>query len=400
MRIVHFDQMFHPDFGDQINLLSKYQVKQGHEVYIVTGKNDVPHPRFKYFADNSNMDEKDNLFESSTGVKIIRIGINRFISGRAMYKKGYKKIVDNLEPDILFCHFNDTVVGMYYTYLSGKLRYPVVFDSHMLEMASTNRFNKIFRRFYRYFLTPIIKKNRLIVIKTQDDNYVNKHLGIPKELTPFISFGSDTSIFYPDDSIKSRLREENDIEEDDFVVVYTGKFSEGKGGKLLAEVFRKKFETNKRIVLIAVGNTNSEYEKEVEEIFRKSENRIIRFPTQKYIDLPKFYQTADLSIFPKQCSLSFYDAQACGLPVIAEDNNINIDRLNHNNGLVYNMDDYQDFRNKIIEMAELKTEEYNIVSQNAYEYVKNSYDYKDIAKEYTDILTEEYNRFHKERDTK
>lgn len=31
MRIVHLDQMFHPDFGDQINILPKYQVKQGHE---------------------------------------------------------------------------------------------------------------------------------------------------------------------------------------------------------------------------------------------------------------------------------------------------------------------------------------------------------------------------------
>ena len=393
MRIVHFDQMFHPEFGDQINILPKYQVKQGHEVYIITGKNDVPHPRFQSFADNTNMDDKDRRFEATTGVKIIRVDIKRFVSGRAIYKKGHKKIIDNLNPDILFCHFNDTVVGMYYTWISNKLDYPVIFDSHMLEMASKNPLNKVFRMFYRVAMTPIIKKNKLKVIRTQDDDYVNRHLGIPKELTPFISFGSDTSIFYPNNDVKSNFRRENDIQDDDFVVVYTGKFSEDKGGKILAEAFRNKFETNKNIVLVAVGNIKSEYEKEVERIFKKSDNKILRFPTQKYVDLPRFYQASDLCVFPKQCSLSFYDAQACGLPVIAEDNNINIDRLNHKNGLVYNTNDIDDLRNKINQFAEMNKEEYNTISQNAYNFVKESYDYKYIAEQYTKVLIDEYNRF-------
>ena len=135
MRIVHFDQMFHPEFGYQINILPKFQVMQGHEVYIVTGKADVPHPNFVDFADNEDMDNKDRLFEEQTGVRIVRIDIKRFISGRAIYKRGYRKIVDDLKPDVLFCHFNDTVVGIHYTLISNRLDYPVVFDSHMLEMA-------------------------------------------------------------------------------------------------------------------------------------------------------------------------------------------------------------------------------------------------------------------------
>jgi len=394
MKIVHFDQMFHPDFGDQINILPKFQVKQGHEVYIITGKNNVVHPRFINFADNTNMDEKDRNFELSTGVKLIRIDIKRFISGRAIYKRGHKKIVDSLKPDILFCHFNDTVVGMYYTMLSSKLNYPVIFDSHMLEMASVNPLNKAFRRFYRLIMTPVIKNNGLKVIRTQDDDYVNRHLGIPKELTPFISFGTDTSIFKPNINVKSKFRKDKNIAADDLVVVYTGKFTEGKGGKILAEVFKNRFNSKRKIVLIAVGNTKSEYEKEVEDIFNKSENRILRFPTQKYIELPKFYQASDLCLFPKQCSLSFYDAQACGLPVIAEDNNINVDRLSHDNGLVYEQNNVEDLKKKIMQIANMDKDEYDRLSQNAYKFVKDSYDYKDIAEKYTKILIEEYNRFH------
>ena len=323
MKIVHFDEMFHPEFGDQINIVTKYQVKQGHDVYIVTGDSSVIHPRFNNFADNTNMDEKDKIFEASTGVKIIRIDIIKYISGRAIFRRGYKKLIDNLKPDILFCHYNDTVIGMYYTLINKKLEYPVIFDSHMLAMASKNPLNKVYRRFYSLIVAPIIKQNKLRVIRTQDDDYVNTHLGVPSELTPFISFGSDTTLFYPDSDIKLKIRKQLNLKDDDFVVVYTGKFSEAKGGKILAEAFRQKFDSNRRVVLLAVGNTNTEYEKQVEGIFNKSNNVVLRFPTQKYFDLPKFYQVADLCVFPKQCSLSFYDAQACGVPVIAEDNNIN-----------------------------------------------------------------------------
>jgi len=61
--------------------------------------------------------------------------------------------------------------------------------------------------------------------------------------------------------------------------------------------------------VLVVGNSpDSEYGNLVEDTFRRSENRVIRFPTQKYTELPRFYQVADLAVFPKQCSLSFYDA--------------------------------------------------------------------------------------------
>lgn len=393
MRIVHFDQMFHPDFGDQINVLPKYQVIQGHEVYIVTGKSDVPHPRFKGFADNSNMDEKDMRYENETGIKIIRIDIKKFVSGRAVFKKGYTKIIDRLNPDILFCHFNDTLVGMHYTWISNKLKYPIIFDTHMLEMASKNRFNKLFRFFYKTFITPKIKKNKLKVIKTQDDNYINDKLGIPHNLSPFISFGSDTTLFYPDLQVREKFRERNGILESDFVVVYTGKLTESKGGKLLAEAFLEKIERVNNVVLVVVGNSEGEYGKEVDSLFSKSRNRILRFPTQKYIDLPQFYQMADLCVFPKQCSLSFYDAQACGLPVVAEDNNINIDRLSHNNGLVFRENESIDLRRMIITINLMSDKSYKTMSENAFKFIKNNYSYEDIANQYTKLMKKEVARY-------
>lgn len=393
MKILHWDEMFHPTFGYQINVLTKFQVKQGHEVIIMTSDRINEHPAFANFGNNVNIEREDKFFSDTHGVKIVRLAIHRVVSGRVIYKQGYLKRITQEKPDIIMCHTNDTLSAIRITQKLKYINTPIVFDNHMLEMSSKNIFSRYFRIYFKLFVTPIIKKNNLIVIKTQDDHYVNKFLGIPNRLTPYISFGTDTTMFYPDIKNKKKFRKANNIDDDDFVVLYTGKLTEAKGGKILAEALKKRFITNRKLVFVIVGNVIGIYGNEVQKIFNESENKIIRFQTQNYVDLPKFYQAADLCVFPKQCSLSVFDAQVCGLPVIAEDNNINIDRLSHNNGLVYKKGNIDDFRKKILYIAELSKENYQILSKNSYDYTQKNFDYKDIAERYTKILSDEYEKY-------
>ena len=396
MRIVHIIDFFHPSAGYQLNVLSKYIVKQGHEDYIVTGElKKVPKSLIDFFG-NEQINELDENYEKYTGVKIIRLPLKAYISGRAIFNSSLEKTVDNLKPDILFIHDIDTFVGIQFILRINKLKYPVVFNSTMLEMASMNPFRKQFRWFYKKFVTPKIIKFQLKSIRIQDDNYLEKCLGIPISQCPFISVGSDTMLFQPNDIVKQKFREKYNLSKDDFVVIYTGKLVESKGAKLLAETFKEKLQNKKNIniVLIVVGNTSGEYGQEIEELFNKSENRIIRFPTQKYMDLAQYYQAADLSVFPKECSLSFYDAQACGLPVLSEDNNVNVDRLKYNNGFTFHAGDKHDFRKKIIKCIEMDQIDFNYMEESAYKFVKNNYDYEDIAKRYIQVLVEEYKKFY------
>lgn len=393
MRILHWDEMFHPSFGYQINLLAKFQARKGHKVIIFTSDKIEKHPTFSGFGNNENIQLEDESYQHEYGVEIVRLPIHGVLSSRVIYKKGYLSKIKEVNPDVIMCHTNDTLSSIRIAQKYKYLNLPIVFDNHMLEMASRNPLSKFFRTYFRHFVTPVIKKNNWIVIRTQDDEYVNKCLGIPKEQTPFISFGTDTTLFYPDEEIKTKFREEHGIPPDDFVVVYTGKLDEVKGGKLLANAFKDKFDSERKITLIVVGNTNSEYGKEVEEIFRKSENRILRFPTQKYVDLPKFYQASDLSVFPKQCSLSFYDAQACGLPVVSENNNINADRLMFNNGFNFKSEDFMALREKVLYCSKMDNKDYSKLKQNAINYIKANYDYEMIEKQYTDILLNEVKKF-------
>ena len=393
MKIVNIEDFFHPEAGYQINILSKYLASFGHEITIVTAETDKIPDELTSFFKRDNIEQLDKDFTEKYGVKIIRLPIKAFISGRAIFTKALKKTILELSPDILYVHGNDTAVGMWALSNYHKMQIPLVTDSHMLAMASVNPFNKLFHLFYKCFFTPIIKKNNITVIRTQDDPYAEKILGIPLSQAPWISYGSDTLLFYPDPGVKSEFRRENGIDEDDFVAVYTGKLDEPKGGKLLAEAFRKRFNTKKNVVLVAVGSTAGEYGKEVEKIFSESENRIIRFPTQKYCDLPRFYQAADLSVFARQCSLSFYDAQACGLPVLSEDNNINVDRCSHQNGWNFKAENAEDFRAHIAAAADMPEKEYAAVGENAYRFITEQYNYEDKAREYEKIIIDTYERF-------
>ncbi len=393
MVIVNIEDFFIPDAGYQINILSKYFVSFGHKVYIVTAEIDGFKDGVSSFFGTENIKERDAEFTRRTGVEVIRVKpvVNKFVSGRIIFGKNLFKTVASLGPDVVFVHGNDTLTGIQYIMKRNK-GYGLVTDSHMLKMASSNKFSVYFQKFYRTVVTPQIIKKKIPVIRTQNDDYVQSGLGIPLEMAPWISYGTDIALFHPDENVKRAFRDEHGIPQDDFVFVFTGKLIESKGGKLLAEAFLKKFDTSKGVTLIVVGSSSDQYSKEVEEIFEKSENRIVRFPTQKYFDLAKFYQAADACVFAKQCSLSFYDAQACGLPIISENNNINLDRNSHGNGFCFVEGNVDDFRAKIQKMVELTPEEYAKMKDNSIRFIIENYSYEKKAQEYMDVLLGEYKR--------
>ena len=394
MRIVNVEDYYIPDAGYQINIIPKYLARFGHDVNIVTSTIEGIRKPAAYFFGTDHIKERDARYMEQTGVKIIRVPplTTKVISGRIIQSSSLFSTVDNLNPDVVYVHGNDSLTGMRYLWKNSR-KYALVADSHMLSIASKNRLNKVFYWFYKKTITPRIIRNQIPVIRTQDDPFVEKCLGFPLTQAPWISYGSDTMLFHPDVEVKKSFRSEHGISDDDFVIVYTGKLDEAKGGKLLAETFRKKFQTKKKVVLVAVGNASGEYGREVEKIFNKSENYIIRFPTQKYYDLAQFYQAADLSVFAKQCSLSFYDAQACGLPVLSEDNNINVDRCSHGNGWNFKTGDVQDFRAKIQAVVNMDRREYQKVADCAYRFIIENYNYEDKAREYEAILLKEYQKY-------
>lgn len=397
MRFIHIENFFHPDSGYQVNLLSKIQVEQGHEVIVVTSEmKNVPGYLTSFFG-KDNMEERDLEFEKRTGVKIYRYPTYFWYSGRAVYIRGFLKFIKELHADVLFLHGEDSYSGTLLLWKYKTMKLPYVLDSHMLEMASKNRFKDIFRKLFKAFITPIILKNDIPLIRVFDSDFVQKNYGIPLEKTFLLSFGTDINYFSPSDKIKSDFRKKNGIKPEDFVVLYAGKLDEHKGGKFFAETLKKEITLDKRnIVFIIVGTVpNSTYGNEVDELLAGSENRILRFSTQYYPDLAQFYQSADIAVFPRQCSMSYFEVQSCGLPVVLERNEINVDRVSEGRGLIFEQDDQDSFIAKIKHFGNMNVEHFQEFKRAAREYIVANYNYVEIAQRFTKIMIDSFYKFHK-----
>lgn len=388
MKIVHIEDFVHPDAGYQLNSLAPLQHLQGHDVTIVTGELDKIPDFLTNFFGRDNIEDRDRKFTEETGVKIIRVPLLGFYSGRAIFHPSLFKRVAELKPDVAFVHGEDTVTGMMFIWLSRWLRYPLVLDCHMLEMASVNRFREVFRSFFRRFVTPVILKERIPLIRVVPSDFVEKCLAIPLSYTDLLSFGTDTIHFGPDAKSRAEVRSLHGIGQDSFLVMYAGKIDEHKGGKFLAASLLDSFpEANgRKIEFLVIGSGADDYGRQVEKEFAKSQNKIVRLPTQKFRDLARFYQAADLAIFPRQCSMSFFEVQSCGVPILFEDNEINRERVTGENAFLFEPGNVPDFRQKILAAASLSPEQMARCRRDSRDFVLQHYDYVPIAQKFTDVL--------------
>lgn len=389
MKIAYICDFFHPDAGYHPNLLSKYWTMFGHEVFMLTSELERMPESLTQFFDCTNIEEKDKRFAEKYGVTIIRCPIYRFVSGRSIYKANIFHELKGLDPDVVYINGNDTLIGMQMTLKYRRSPYGLVMDSHMLDIASNNKFKNAYRAFYRRTFAKIIINENIPVIRAQNDNYVEKCLGIPLDRSPWISFGSDLTIFHTDEQARKLAREEAGIAENAFVILYAGKVNKTKGLDLFAEAVQEKFQSEKQVCIVVVGSTEGEEGALIEKKLESSENRILRYPTQKYTELPRFYQMADIAVFPRQCSLSFFDAQACGLPVVFEDNNINVDRSGAHNAMTFPAGNPLELRKTIKNFLLMDEKEFKNYRENAVNYVRSTYNYEDKAREYIPYLEDQ-----------
>lgn len=393
MHILHIEESFIPNLGYQTNLLTKFMALAGHKVTILSTNLDKIVENQKVYLSESIAQQEKELFHKY-GVDIIRVPVNRLISNRCHWDKSVFKRITEINPDVIYLHNNDSLIAIQYflKYLK-KVNIPVVTDSHMLEVASKNKFAKYFRMFYRAFVTPILVRNQIPVIRVVDDAFINRAYNIPYEISPLMSFGSDIDLFHPNVIVKKEFREEHHIKENDFVVIYAGKLSEDKDGIFFAESIQKKIVTqNRNVIFVIIGTTDGEYGKKVEKIFSESENMIVRLPLQKYNKLSFFFQMADIAVIPSGTSLSFYDMQASGLPVIWSDIPVNVKRTKYNNGLIFSSKNSEDLRKSIIRCANMDKNELKTISENARNYILNNYSYKSVTDKYLKVLEDELDK--------
>jgi glycosyltransferase involved in cell wall biosynthesis len=357
MRIVIVTEYYSIGMGHTENSLPKALARLGHEVHLISSNLNI----------YGNLPIYKDIYERYLGASEQPIGsfqIDGYTVHRLPYRliggyifiEGLAKKIESLAPEIL--QFTSAVsLNICMLALRHKeFTYRIYSECHQ-HMSIVRPFLKKQQGEYfqkaLYYLTRTLPghfANRVIqkcyAISPDCMDVAHRFYGVPKNKIELLPLGTDTSLFQPIEREEQRnaLRKEYGFTHNDIVCLYTGRFSNDKNPFLVARAVSLLQDEGLAFKGIFVGD--GPQKESISAI-----KGITMLPFMKYSDLPKYYQLADIGIWPTQESMSMLDASSCGLPIIVSDRMGEIDRID-NNGLTYKEGDVYDLARTMEKMID------------------------------------------------
>lgn len=338
MKILCVCNYFQPmHYGE--NEVSRSLVEDGHQVTILTGDRYFPFPNY------------DESVKELIGERVVGVGTKRIKKVKVIRKKvwcefaartvffGVKETILREKPDQILVFGASTPAAIQTAWLAPKNVSCTFIDSHLLsELERENGFTKkLFYFLFRLLFSNLISNRADKIVAAQEGtvDVIRQYYGIKKPVT-VVSHGTDTKLFQFNQLKRSELRKQLHIKKTHFVVIYTGKIIPAKGVHLLVSACNSLREKIPTLHLILVGSGPKEYLDEcnaqISENFKDNAHFV---GVKKQEELPSYYSSADLAVWPLQESLAMVDAMSCGLPLIVNDQIGVKERFSNKNTLFY-----------------------------------------------------------------
>ena len=383
MKIVFVFNGFTETTGYTSNCLPKAMAKLGHEVHVIAPNVQVyfNHPNYKEtFQDFYG----DPIVETGTkelnGFQLHRLAHKTYKT--EVYMKGLFKKLKSIRPEIVHVFQLDAIITHQLFWYKFRLGYKLFTANHMLKSvfpladnwSNTNVFKKLIWQVKHFYPGRIINLfTKKTYCQTPDAKQIAiKFFGVRESICVIDPLGVDTDLFKPfNDRDKATIKASYGFTEEDFICIYTGRFTEGKNPLLLAKAIQRLQYSGHKIQGLFIGN--GPQEKEILECDGCRTSPFVDFQ-----NLPKVYNMAKIGIWPQQDSMSMLDALACGIPIIVSDKVSAIERVD-GSGLMYEEGSEQDLADKIEELYKQK-DLHLALSKVASEKIKLNYSWDKIAK--------------------
>ena len=328
--------------------------EKGYEVHVASnGNTKIPHADKKF-----NIPFERNPFN---------------IRNYKAYKK-LKYIIQSNNYKLIHCH---TPVGSVITRLaamkSRKKGTKVIYTAHGFHFYK----GAPLKNWLIYYpIEKVLSKYTDCLITINSEDYktaINKKFSA-KSIKKVNGVGVDLSLFYPVDlQEKMDLRKKHNFNEDDFILIYPAELNKNKNQMLLIKVIAllKRKIPNIKLILAGTGKLTDYYKKKVKEM--ELEKHIIFTGYRKDID--EFLKFSDISVassIREGLPVNIIESMACGLPVVATKNRGHRELIkNEKNGFIIDLNNVEDFANKVIELFENESirdemRNYNLKHVNKY----------------------------------
>ncbi len=351
MKIVIISVWFSENMGYAENFLPIAFGKLGHEVHLVTTDLQV----------YATSPEYEKVYQRYLGPKQVEQGIFKkeyytlHRNSHSFTWRGGLKILNledkirKIQPDIVYCFeiFNsDTLLACF---LKSKYGYKLFCESrmHLSVFMSPKTFFQRIKQCGIGFVGRImsLKIDQFYPIAPDVFKVITKYCGIPKRKCSISSLAVDADLFYSGIQTEetNEFRKKNGYDESDIVCLYTGRFTESKGPLILAQAINYLQETGYlKFKGLFVGQGDMKYEN----LIKNSKGCSIH-PFVNVRELPRFYRSFDIGVWPLQESTSQLDAAACGMPIIINEK-VEDNLRTQDNGLRYREGDFKDLAAKIL----------------------------------------------------
>jgi glycosyltransferase involved in cell wall biosynthesis len=180
------------------------------------------------------------------------------------------------------------------------------------------------------------------------------HFRVPKSKIRIQSLGVDTDLFFQTTraehlAVREEIRAKFGFEPSDIVCIYTGRFTKDKNPHCLAQAVHDLNEQGLPFKGLFMGNG---LEEDIN--FIKSRRGCTVAPFVPANQLPAYYWSADVGVWPREESTSQLDAMACGLPVVLS-NKIKVTERVNGNGFLYEEGDHSDLVSVLKKLANKET---------------------------------------------
>ena len=393
MRIIHIADYFQPKLGYQETFLAREHARLGHEVHVITSNRYYPFPKYK-----ETVGPLLGLRRLSPGMykedKVIIHRLQAHFEYRArIWLNGLKNEIEAIQPDVIYAHGIESITS--FRLARWKRKSPsncrLIYDCHMVDIVSKSKLGPLFRGIYKHLLKRSILKaaDALVAVSDTTKKYMETVYGIPPYRIQMIPLGVDTETFQRNPEIRMEIRSKLGIDPREVVFIYAGKVIPEKGIHLLAKAFQRllKEVLNLRLRVLIVGGGPVEYREQIMRDISTAgfAESFIWTGVVPNAELPKYYSAADIGVWPKEVSITQWEAMSCELPIIVADNPAAAERVAWGNGLVYKEGDVKDLYRA---MKQLLVDE-NLrreMGQRSRKIVEERFSWKVIARRFLELV--------------